>query len=416
MKFGNIVATMESLSEQGALGATEDALEAEQTATDVAEGNVEVTEGAKALEGMDTGIEDAFAAGDKIEDLLENAEETMKEGGMTEGQAKILEITHESIMSSIGMGHRHSGMSKNPLVTLESYASAGTRGSATAVTLEGLMDSAKSIANNIVKALKSLLNTVMNFLAGLVKNRWLMEKHLNNLAAQVEKIEAGAKPAKDKITGGAAALTVDGKAGVAEAKKILASAGKLCAASAAVAASIKTSKNGADAVSSARSAVKLLPKNGDGYGFLTGGRKVSIKEEGESLEVTVSESKGAKEIAAPSKAEMAGLLKDAKTVLQSLRDVEKAQTPLKDGVNAIIARLGEVANVVRSKVGSEESKKKQAEAAEVKKQARVARALLSKAGGTFPSAAFAAVKGVADYVTAGLKNLKAEEKKEEAKK
>lgn len=411
-RFAHIISTVENLSESGALGATEDALEAAQTATDVAEGNAEVIEGAGAIDNMDTGIEDAFEAENKIEDLLEAAEETMKDGGMSESEAKLLEVSHESIMSTLGMGHRTSGLSANPVLSMESYGSAQTRLSATMATVESLKENAKSIAANIVRALKAALATVVNFIVGLLRNRALMEKHLNNLKSQVDKIDTTKySKSKEDFATAAGPLTVDGKASVATANQILDSAKKVIAAAVTISSVLKT-KADADpdeAVAAVRAAVTGIGRHGDGYGHLTAGRHLKIEEKEGSINVTASEgSAKADKIAAPSKQEMSGLLGKALEVIRGLREFEKTQTKLKDAVDAIIARLNEYTSVVRSKVGTEESKKKGEEAAKARKTARVARTIMTKAGGIMPSLAFAAVKAVADYVTAGLRNYRGE--------
>lgn len=413
-KFGQIVASIENLSEDGALGATDAALSVAQTGTDVAEGNAEQIKEATEIDYMDAAIESAQDANDKVEDLLEAAEDTMKEGGMSASEAKLLEISHESILNSIGMSHRN-GMMASPITSLESYESSRTKQSATMVTVESLKDSAKSIAANIVRALKAALATVVNFISGLLKNRFLMEKHLENLIKQVEKIDASMVKKKEKFATAAGALTIQGNASPETARKLLDSASKMITVSSEIASSITSSKDAEASVVVIRSAVNSLGKglNG-GYGFLTNSRSVKVTEEDGSVKLEVTESaEGAKEIEAPTKEEMLKLARQALSVVKELRAFEKTQTKLKDGVNAIIARLGEVADVVRSKVGSEESKAKYGEAAEAKKKARIARSMLSKAGGTFPNAAFQAVKAVSDYVTAGYRNYgakKAEEK------
>lgn len=411
-RFASILSTVESLSESGQLGATEDALEAAQTATDVAEGNAEVIEGTGAIENLDTGIEDAFEAEDKIEDLLEAAEETMQEGGMSESEAKLLEVSHESIMSTLGMGHRTSGLSNNPILSMESYGSEQTRLSATMATVESLKDSAKTIATNIAKALKAALTTVINFIVGLLRNRGLMEKHLNNLKSQVDKLDTTKySKAKEDFATAAGPLTVDGKASVATANQILDSAKKVVAAAVTISSVLKTKADAdpEEAVTAVRSAVTGIGRNGDGYGHLTAGRHLKIEEKEGTINVTASEgSAKADKIAAPSKQEMAGLLTKALDVIKGLREFEKTQTKLKDAVEAIIARLNEYTSVVRSKIGTEESKKKGEEAAKARKTARVARTIMTKAGGIMPSLAFAAVKAVADYVTAGLRNYRGE--------
>lgn len=411
-RFANIIATVESLSESGALGATEDALEAAQTATDVAEGNVEVIEGVAEIDNMDTGIEDAFEAEGKIEDLLDAAEETLKEGGMSEAEAKLLEVSHESIMSTLGMGHRNTQLSRNPVCSLESYAGEQTRRSATMVTIESLKDSAMGIAKNIVAALKAALATVLNFIVGLLRNRGLMEKHLNNLKSKVDKIDTTKfKKSKEDFAAAASSLTVDGKASVATATQILESAKKVVAGAITISSVLKTKADAdpEEAVSAVRSAVTSIGRHGDGYGHLTGGRHLKIEEKDGVINVTASEgSAKADKIAAPSKQEMSGLLTKALEVIRGLREFEKTQTKLKDAVEAIVARLNEYTSVVRSKIGTEESKKKGEEAAKARKTARVARTIMTKAGGIMPSLAFAAVKAVADYVTAGLRNYRGE--------
>lgn len=407
MKLGQIVATNEDLSADGALGATEAALEAEKTATDVAEGNVEVVEGAKCIDGVDTGIEDAFEAQDRVEDLLEAAQDTMQQGGMTEAQAKLLEITHESIMASIGLSHRNGSM-KNPVASLESFRHSETRASKTLLTVEGLMDSAKDIGSKIIAALKALLSTAMGFIANLLKNRALLAKHLDNLEKRLKALPNDIKLKNAEISGGAAAISIDGKASVDTAKKIAASATAMCGTIAGIVAAVKTTSNAEEAITQVKAAVRSMQKNGEGHGFLTAGRSVVIKHEGDTFELSIKEGKTAEKAEAPSRAEMLNLVVAAKTTVQALRDIEKVQTPFKDSINNLITRLGEVVNVVRSKVGSEETKAKQAEAAAVKKNARVARAILSKAGGPLPGAVFAAAKGIADYVVAGLSNIEAE--------
>lgn len=394
MKLGNIVANLENLSEEGQLGATEAAMNAAETATDVAEGNAEVIKDVAEIDSTDTAIEDAFEAEDKIENLLDAAEETMKEGGMSEKEAKLLEISHESIMSSIGMGHRHSGLTANPVLSQESYASAQTRGAATLATIESLKDSASKIGTGIISALKAALNAVVGFLLKLVRNRAVLEKHLTNLQKQVAAVKDETKK-KDRITAGAAALTVGGEASVETAKKLLASADKMIDASSEIATAIKDKPNTENAADVIKSAVNKI-------GPLTSGRTVKVEEKDGTVTVTVDGgAKTAEDIAAPSKAEMNTLLTQAIAVVRKLREFEKTQTKLKDGVAKFIDLLKEGYNKVAGKAGSADNQM----AGVIRANARQARSMMSKAGGTFPGAAFQAAKAVGDYVAGGLRNF-----------
>ncbi len=286
MKLAHIV-TMENLSESGAMGATEDALAAAETATDVAEGNAEVIEGAGEIDNLDLGIEDAFEAGDHIEELLEAAEGTMKEGGMTEQEAKLLEVSHESIMRSLGMSHRTTSLSKNPIVTIESYGSSQTRQSATIATIESLVSSGKNIVTQLIAALKAAWNTVSNFVAGLLRNRDLMDKHLSNLQAKVKALGDDLKPRAESFKAGAASLSVDGKASPATARQILQSASSLIAASVTIASSIKVVTKPDEAAASVEAALTRLPKHGDSYGHLTLGRSIKVKKEDGTISVSI---------------------------------------------------------------------------------------------------------------------------------
>ena len=410
MKFGNIVATMESLAEGVEHVEAQDGVEAQETATEVAEVAGKTSAVEQQVEGTDAAIDDAFEAGDKVAELTEVAEASLgKDGegpGLTEGEAALVEITHESILSSIGLPYQRQ------VFTAESFGSNARE--TTRATLEGLMDSAKDIGGKIVAALKAALNTVMNFLAGLIKNRALMDKHLANLQAKVGAVDASAVQKEKELTAGAKALSVGGKAGVDTAMKLLAEGTKVIGVCGQLAEALK--KEGMPDITSP---LKGLTKTSKGVGLLSGDRTmVTHGEDGAAQVQLVQVSEPAQKIAAPSVADMTKLLAEARKVLASLREMEKTQSRLKDAVNAIIARLGEGVTFVKSKVGSEEGKAKAAGELEAKQKARAARSVMSKAGGTLPGAVFAVVKGVADYVTAGLNNYgaKAEEKKEEAKK
>lgn len=401
MKLGTFTSTLESLSDTGLLGATEDALKAAETGTDVADGMAEINKEAADINSVQTGIEDAFAAEKKIEELLDGAEQTMQSGGMSDKEAKLLEVTTESILYPIGMG-KASGMTESPILSLESYASSQTKGAASIATMEKLGETLKKVGEQIVRALKAALDKVMGFISGLLRNRAIMEKHLKNLAGRVAAIDTSKQEkSKERFTAGAAALSVGGEASVSTAEKVIKGAIELVNASETMANFVGSDKTAEDASATVRSAAARVKT-------VSGGRTLKVEEVSEGVvSLAFTEGKTAKDIAAPTKDEMARLIKSAQTALAELRGFEKTQTKFKDGVAALIRRLQEVKDVVRSKVGNEESKAKHSDAAAVKKKARQAQAILAKAGGTLPAAAFQAIKGVADYVTAGVANYKA---------
>lgn len=398
MKLGNIISTVENLAAPQA----EEELQAQETATAVAEENGELAQAEFKVEGEGNAIDDAFEAGDKVAELTDVAEASLGEDGeggegLTESEAAMVQITHESIMASIGMPFQRK------TYTAESFSSSSARRDTTVATIEGLMDSAKELGGKIVAALKAALSTVMNFIAGLLKNRALMDKHLVNLQAKVAALKEG-KAKKDTLTAGAKALSVGGKASPETAKVQLKNALQVVDACAKMAEAMKSK----ELKPTAQGALSGLSKNGNGAGVLSNDRCI-IFGDGEEVKFELAQvAEPAKEIPAPTPAQMSELLKEARIVLGKLRDMEKTQTRMKDAVQAVIARLGEGVAFVKSKVGSEESKAKASEDLQAKKDARAVRSLLTAAGGKLPGAVFATIKGVADYVTAGLNNYGAE--------
>lgn len=399
-KLGDIVASLENLSEEGQLGATEAAMNAAETAVDVADGNTEINKDVAEIDNIEVAIEDALEAEDKIGNILDAAEDTMKEGGMSDKEAKLVEISVESIMNNLGMGHRSdkTGMYRTPVASLESFKGAG-KGAATLYTIESLKEKAKTVGTTIVAALKAAFQTVVSFLVRLTKNRALLEKHLTNLQKFVASIKTDEKK-KDRIAGGAAAISIDGGASPATAKEILTNADKLITASIRISEAIGEKVGTGHAGSTITSAV-------EGVGPLTHGRKLETKKDGDYVTVSFTEAgKGAETAVAPTKADMNALLTQALAVVRRLREYEKTQSKLKSAMDKIIDALKEGYDRVRSKVGGDDKSKDGHELlAAVRANARQARTMMTKAGSSFPSAVFGAVKAVADYVAAGARNL-----------
>lgn len=403
-KFAQLVPTRESaISASGALGATQDAMKAAETTVDVAEGNVQMAKDVAELDNLDMGIVDAFDAVKSIEELMELAEDTMKEGGMTPRVAKALEISHESIMSSIGMGHRTTTESKNPIVTMESFKSAQTRISGTIQTMENLQESISNVKEKIKAGLQQAIAMVIQFFGSLTKNRQAMEQHLSNLAGQVTAIPADAQKKGESVPGGA--ISVNGQANAGTARQILA-AGKALLEGAMMLTveigKVNPAQGDPAAITNALSEKTqgLVASLGNNNAF-TKGRKLTA--EGGLLGL-VDGGQAAAEATAPSREEMTGLLNEAKNVLQVLRSYEAGIKNLQRGAEASLAALN-----------ANETAAQQVEGASGADSAGKARELLargvsrqvSRLGSQVPAWAFDAVKATADYVRAGIGNFAA---------
>lgn len=411
-KFGAIIATMENLEEAAILANAEEGIPAQETATEVAEVSGDVDIGETDIDQTDTAIESAEGAQDQIGELIEVAEDSLtgdaeevakgevgQEGeGLSENEVSITNDTLESIMNTLGIENTRL------TYTTESFSNKTDRRQATIDTLEDLTAKAKDIGSKIVAALKAALNTVVNFLVGLLKNRAIMEKHLANLSAKIKTV-AGKQKEKDTFSHSAITLSIDGKASVESAMTLLNDANTL----------IKVSENVAGALNGNTEGILAAAQSGGQESYsLTNGRKMTIAASEDGVKFDIQSGQTSKEIEAPDEAAMSKLIARALVVIKDLRRFEGTQNKLKSAVQAIIGKLNQAVNTVKDKftkkpegVGDTGEAGGESEAAAAKKNARLARQVMNKVGGTFPAAAFQAVKGVADYVTAGINNYKA---------
>lgn len=421
MKLGAYTATLENLEEVVA----EAPVEAAETATETAElgGELQAEEGQ--IDGVETGIEDAGVASDQIEELTTIAEDSLAgegeqvaegevgtEGeGLEQGEAQLIEISHESIMASIGLPV------DRRVFTAESFSNKRSKREVTLEALDKLKESAGKIKDNVIRALKAAFEAVVAFVSKLLANRALLEKHLKNLEARIQGVDESKGKKSETLQAGASLLGAD----ASSAMKVLQGADQVLAAAKKVAEMLYVKRDSEDANALGQDitgALKALPANGEGVGILAGGKsfKTNIANAdtnsdgvadnaGFTLEVVDGANKGAEAIKAPSKAEMLQVVKTAQTVLTNLREAEKIRSRLKDFVAAAENHFNRAVGAVQAKVGSEASKAAGATKRDSYGAAAVGRKVMTKFMTTAFSNAFKSVKAAADFVQAGIKNI-----------
>lgn len=409
MKLSNIIATLENLENVIEVEAPEQAAE---TAVQAAELGSDMQTEVTQIDGMDTGIDDAEQAQGQLtelqtvaEDSLTGETETVAEGevgeqgdGLTEGEAQLIEISHESIMAAIGMPVTRRKY------TPESFGNKNGRREVTMEALDGLKESAKKMSAGIVRALKAALDTVVGFIAKLVNNRALMAKHLKNLEGRLNEV-GNEGPKEAAFATGASTLSLNGKADAGTADDVLNAASQNLVIARKIADKLYQKK---DAVSNADiiSDLSSLPTNGKGHGILGSGKAFGVSDDVAMLEV-LDVGGVAETIKAPTKEEMKRVLGNANKVLNELKDAEKVRSRLKDFTDAVALIAGRAKTEVTSRVGSAAGKEKGAEELGVVKAARIARKIMTKFMTTVFGNAFKVIKAAADYVNAGIKNLEA---------
>lgn len=195
--------------------AVEDAAEAEAEAGEIGELN----------DGMDA----AFDAVDRVEELKDVAADAIeKDGGLSETEAGIIEATHESVMSSLGMSHRNTKLSVNPVVTMEHYSSPRTKLSASMVTMEKLSDSVNQLKDHISDGWKKFIEMIKAALKRYIESTFTVKGIAEKKLQQLKSIDSSAMPTKPEVTGAAArGITVNGQASSQTATALLDAAAKM---------------------------------------------------------------------------------------------------------------------------------------------------------------------------------------------
>lgn len=429
-----LVLAMEELTP----GSIVDGEQAAELAAEVTEAGGELAEVEDGISETDTGIEQAIETTDELGDVEELLTDAVDSGeGLDTRGAQLAEIAIEAICAKVGISARGSKV----FPAMEAFGSAQSRLHATKLALEGLKETAVRIWEAIKKGVAAVWNMIQNFFVGLVKNRKLMEKHLENLKGKVAAIPAGAKPKKEKLTAGAKVFSISKAASVETVLAILKNSADLVPAAAAAATASSSAVNEiaagkeADVSKAVEGAFGRLKatvggeasavEGGHSYSNLASGRAVVLKTTGEgadavtTLAVEVVSKEGAADIAAPSKEQLASIVAAAQATLKDLVAFEKVAGELKKVSTAAIkyadSIISNAASVAAKGAGDSKdqkddiSKKAKANAEKIRGLNKLSSAL----GAQIPSAVFAAVKGAADLVTSGISNLGA--KTEEAK-
>lgn len=439
-RFANLVATIENLEE---VAPVEDAVTAAETTAEVAEATSAVEADVTQIENVDQGIEAATDAHDKLGELTEIAEtslaaegEEVAEGevgqegeGLTEKEAALVEITHETIMASLGY------KVERKTYTAESFSNKRSRRQVTIDTLESLTDKAKNLGQNILKALKSAFDTVVGFIAKIINNRALMEKHLNNLESRVKALTDNLTPKDKTISAGAATLSMGGKGDASTASTIIGAVITNVAVAKKVAEILKMKagqeQKGMADMAELKQGIDSLPVNGQGVGILAGGKafKVTLTDAdatlkeaasiksgkdagefltgiGKALKIEVVDNGGVTEtMAAPDKNDLLKIITGARSALAALRDAEKTRSLMAQFVQTVTKPLVDGYFAVQRNVGSDVKKEAWQGASGVKNLVYAALRVFTKFMTTIFSQSFRTIKGAADYVNAGLKNL-----------
>ena len=402
-----------------------DEVQAANTATEVETATAELADAGGEVEEYSEGIDSSVGAADELGEVHDTLAASVENGeGVSEETAKMAEIAVEAICAKVGISAREARL----MPAMESFGSANSRLTATKLAMEGIKETAKRIWEAIKKACIHVWNVIKSFFAGLFKSRDMLEKHLKNLKDRANK--AKGNPKEKKISTGAKAFSVKGKASVETVQKVLLESAKLMDVSTSVADQIAANTALAittpDALYNALEIFTRLPANmeeskagkgGKAYGSFVNGRSIVVnldksdkKDHKVSLNVEVVEKNFAKEIEAPTKVQIIAVLDGAQQVLKALmaldkvtKNIEKINKTLVNTTETVISELNKSADNTGGTVPEEITKQQD--------NVRAINNMLSKVGASIPSMVFNACKAAADYANAGINNLGEKDKK-----
>ena len=194
-----------------------DQQEAADTAVAVADETAEIQQENTEIGTTVAQVEDAVQAGDELESIGEVASEAVESGeGLSEESAEMASIAIESIRHRLGFRD-----ATRLVPATESFGNVNTRLMSTKLVVETIGETIKKIWLAIKATFARLWEKVKGFIAKLFNSTAMMQKHVDGLLAKAKALPAEYAPVKDKISSGAKAFSVEGKANFGTVEQII---------------------------------------------------------------------------------------------------------------------------------------------------------------------------------------------------
>lgn len=160
---------------------------------------LETNEVADTVEETAAQIEEATEGAEDLEKLGDAVAGTVEEGGMTPATAEVVDVAVESICKRLGI-------SRKVVPAFESFGSKSTRLQSTKVAMEGIAETARSIWDAIMRAIKKAYDYVVEFFKKIFDVSLKLKNRAEALIKSFEKLK-GSASAKDLDLGSLAQKT-----------------------------------------------------------------------------------------------------------------------------------------------------------------------------------------------------------------
>lgn len=181
----------------------------------IAEDVVQLDEQVSDIENLNNSTDQAIGHVDR---LAETCDILINDDGLhiSDSALKSIQATHESIARHLGFDDV-----KFSVATFESIAG-NNRSAQIVATLEGLIS---TLSKNIVLAMKRLAERISEFIQGLLRSNWLLNRYYESIAKKVNALSANAEPKQLTMDESKSIILLEsGESGLTAAKILVASA------------------------------------------------------------------------------------------------------------------------------------------------------------------------------------------------
>lgn len=181
--------------------------EVEETSLDFVEAPendlAEAVEAEAEVDDMSADLDEAVDTKETLETIHDEMGKSLDEGGMSEPEARALEVAVEHLCANIGFSR-----ARKTFPAMEGFADKKDRAHATKVAMEGVADKAKAIGESIMVVIRKIIEAIKTFFQSLFNAAVGLKKRADALAKKAEGMK-DAHTADAKIKAGSFVETLE---------------------------------------------------------------------------------------------------------------------------------------------------------------------------------------------------------------
>lgn len=306
--------------------------------TDMAEGDSQLGQASDGIQADGEAATLALDATDRLQELVSAAERAKETGGFNQEFAQVVEITHEAIVAPLGMSHRKTLNTRNPLVTIENYSHPTYKKDAVDVTIENIGKTIRALIERIIAAARAIWERIVNFGKQLMGQNKTIEQQIDALEKALES-KKGFVPKEKELGASTYGARIGKEVSAKTATDICISAQRLMVASQSFMSDVAHMQVTGKSVSDLQSMRdKYIGRLGGGdtpgsYGNLGKGQSIEFAEDEEGKIYILDNGDEHGTVAtAPTADQIKSVLKSARAALKELNDFDEVVKYAQDSI------------------------------------------------------------------------------------